>query len=78
MVREFPNKNQTPLSSDDCAILPINKSINLSKEAYMKAIIGQQEQTIQHLVNKIKDSFDLFLKVLINKYKNSIINSISY
>jgi len=32
----------------------------------MKAIIGQQEQTIQHLVNKIKDSFDLFVKVPIS------------
>jgi len=31
----------------------------------MKAIIGQQEETIQHLVDKIKDLFDLFLKVLI-------------
>lgn len=31
----------------------------------MKAIIGQQEQTIQHLVNKIRDTFDPFAKVLI-------------
>lgn len=31
----------------------------------MKAIIGQQEETIQHLVDKIKDLFDVFLKVLI-------------
>jgi len=31
----------------------------------MKAIIGQQEETIQHLVDKIKDLFDLFLKVLL-------------
>lgn len=29
----------------------------------MKAIIGQQEETIQHLVDKIKDFFDLFIKV---------------
>jgi len=68
VVREFPGKNQTSLVSDECTSLSFNnnKSPNSSKEAYMKAIIGQQEQTIQHLVNKIKDSFDLFVKVLTN------------
>lgn len=37
----------------------------MSKEVYMKAIIGQQEETIQNLVDKIKELFDLFLKVFI-------------
>lgn len=61
VVREFPEKNQiSPLPDDS---LSINKSLNLSKEVYMKAIIGQQEETIQHLVDKIKDLFDIFLKV---------------
>jgi len=62
VVREFPEKNQISPLPDDCA-LSINKSLNLSKEVYMKAIIGQQEETIQHLVDKIKDFFDLFVKV---------------
>lgn len=59
--------------SDDCAALLTNKSFNSSKEAYMKAIIGQQEQTIQYLVNKIKDSFDIFLEVLIITIKTYLI-----
>lgn len=59
--------------SDECTALLINKSFNSSKEAYMKAIIGQQEQTIQYFVNKIKDSFDIFLKVLITTIKIYII-----
>lgn len=63
----FPANNQTSLTSDECTPLSFNKlSINSSKEVYLKAIIGQQEQTIQHLVNKIKDSFDLFVKVFTN------------
>ncbi|XP_025202373.1 uncharacterized protein LOC112599613 isoform X2 [Melanaphis sacchari] len=62
VVREFPEKNQISPLADDCT-LSINKSLNSSKEVYMKAIIGQQEETIQHLVDKIKNLFDLFLKV---------------
>ncbi|XP_015367821.1 PREDICTED: uncharacterized protein LOC107164491 [Diuraphis noxia] len=62
VVREYPEKNQISPLSDDCT-LSINKSLNLSKEVYMKAIIGQQEETIQHLVDKIKDFFDIFLKL---------------
>lgn len=62
VVREFPEEQSSPLVDDDCT-LSINKSLNSSKEVYMKAIIGQQEETIQHLVDKIKDLFDLFLKV---------------
>lgn len=65
VVREFPDENQTSLPPDDCIALPMNMSLNSSKEAYMKAIIGKQEQTIQHLVNNIRESFNLFLKVCI-------------
>ncbi|CAI6360832.1 unnamed protein product [Macrosiphum euphorbiae] len=62
VVREFPEKNQISPLPDECP-LSINKSLNMSKEVYMKAIIGQQEDTIQNLVDKIKELFDLFLKV---------------
>ncbi|KAL4089521.1 hypothetical protein QTP88_024542 [Uroleucon formosanum] len=62
VVREFPEKNQISSLPDDSS-LSINKSLNFSKEVYMKAIIGQQEETIQQLVDKIKDLCDLFLKV---------------
>ncbi|XP_026818822.1 uncharacterized protein LOC113557478 isoform X1 [Rhopalosiphum maidis] len=76
VVREFPEKNQISPLPDDCT-LSINKSLNSSKEVYMKAIIGQQEETIQHLVDKIKDLFDLFLKVnsQTNEQNNSDLTS---
>lgn len=70
MVREFPDKNHISLLSDDFSTLSTNTSFNSSKEAYMKAIIGHQEQTIQYLVNKIKDSFDIFLKVNKHTFNN--------
>lgn len=63
MVREFPGKNQISLLPDESTAVATNMPINSSKEAHMKAIIGHQEQTIQLLVDKIKDSFDLFFKV---------------
>jgi len=77
VVREFPDKNYSSLSSDDCTTVSINKSFNSSKEAYMKAIIGQQEQTIQNLVTRIKDSFDLFLKVTEQNNPTSYENKIN-
>jgi len=70
VIREFPDKNHISLLSDDCSTLSTNTSFNSSKEAYMKAIIGHQEQTIQYLVNKIKDSFDIFLKVIKHTFNN--------
>ncbi|VVC41837.1 Hypothetical protein CINCED_3A016644 [Cinara cedri] len=73
VVREFPGKNRTSLPPDDCTTVSVNMSINSSKEAHMKAIIGQQEQTIQLLVNKIRDSFDIFFKANIPSEQNSSI-----
>lgn len=56
VVREFPDTTKP-----DDEPLPFD-SPNLSSEAHMKAIIGDQERTIQNLVNKIRDSFDLFFQ----------------
>lgn len=60
VVREFPGENLQTSSSSSDESPPFNKWPSLSSEAHMKAIIVDQERTIQHLVDKIKDSFDFF------------------
>ncbi|XP_050443543.1 uncharacterized protein LOC126847396 isoform X2 [Adelges cooleyi] len=67
VVREFEDKERCcgamAESGDVSSMASPRSPQTTSREAYLKAIIGQQEQTIQHLVAKIKESFDLFLKV---------------
>ncbi|XP_050528444.1 uncharacterized protein LOC126898454 isoform X2 [Daktulosphaira vitifoliae] len=60
VAREFLDPSLEIENKSNAAVAEPQK---YSREAYLKAIIGQQEQSIQHLVNKIKDSFDLFLKL---------------
>lgn len=64
VTREFLDKDKLPPTNDDTVVSLVNKSLYSSSETYLKAIIGQQEKTIQHLVIKLKDMCEYFFKVL--------------
>ncbi|XP_050528753.1 uncharacterized protein LOC126898586 [Daktulosphaira vitifoliae] len=61
VVRENLDKD-LECSVGDSDTTALFKSQVSFREACLKAIISQQEQTIRQLVNKIKDSIDIFLK----------------
>lgn len=69
-MREYPDEKQISLLPDDTStVLSINKSLNSLNEEHLKAIIGQQEQTIQNLVNKINELLETLVEVQITNIK---------
>lgn len=63
VVREYFDKDKPVPTNDDTVVSLVNNT-NSANEEYLKDIIGQQEETIQQLVNKLKDMCEFFLTVL--------------